>query len=125
MWTYYWALAHDAPARAREALLRRDWEFWKEAILTDLARAHPDIRDCVTRLDVMRLGHAMARPTVGFRSSEARGRLAGPRAHPTGRLFFANSDLSGLSLFEEAQHRGVAAADRALAILGGSGGGRE
>ena len=44
--------------------------------------------------------------------------VAGPphlRAHGE-RLFFAHSDVSGLSLFEEAQHRGVAAADRALAF---------
>ena len=35
------------------------------------------------------------------------------------RLYFAHSDLSGLSLFEEAQYRGVQAADRALAALTG------
>ena len=34
------------------------------------------------------------------------------------RLFFAHSDLSGLPLFEEAQYRGVAAADAALEVLG-------
>jgi hypothetical protein len=33
-------------------------------------------------------------------------------------LFLANSDLSGLSLFEEAQYRGVTAANLALARVG-------
>lgn len=113
VWTYYWALAAGPPAENRRLLLARGWDFWKEAILSDLGRAHPDIRRCVSRIDVLRLGHAMVRPTVGFVS--ARERL---RARPVpARLFFAHSDLSGLSLFEEAQYRGVAAADRALATL--------
>jgi hypothetical protein len=34
-------------------------------------------------------------------------------------LFCAHSDVSGLSLFEEAHEGGVSAADRALARLGG------
>jgi hypothetical protein len=35
----------------------------------------------------------------------------------TGRVHFAHSDLSGFSLFEEAQYRGVTAAERVLAAL--------
>jgi hypothetical protein len=31
---------------------------------------------------------------------------------------YANSDVSGLSLFEEAQYRGVTAAERAMALVG-------
>jgi hypothetical protein len=34
------------------------------------------------------------------------------------RVHFAHSDASGFSLFEEAQYRGVAAAERVLASLG-------
>ena len=113
VWTFYWALADGAPAANRALLLQRDWGFWKEAILADLERAHPDIRTCVSRIDVMRLGHAMVRPAVGFLAVRERFR----RAHLPERVFFANSDLSGLSLFEEAQYRGVTAADRALATL--------
>ena len=79
-------------------------------ILNDLARAHPDIRECVSRVDIMRIGHAMARPKVGAIFSEARRRLA----KPAGNLVFANSDLSGFSIFEEAQYRGVTAADYVL-----------
>jgi protoporphyrinogen oxidase len=117
VWTFYWALAEGSPSSNRELLLEKDWGYWKEAILNDLARAHPDIRSCVSRIDILRLGHAMIRPTVGFLSSEERQRLA----KLDGRLLFANSDLSGLSLFEEAQYRGVKAADRALRLLGGQG----
>ncbi len=116
VWTFYWALAEGAPARNRKLLLGTDWGYWKEAILNDLTRAHPDIRECVSRIDVMRLGHAMVRPKVGFLSSEERRRAA----EWGGPVFFAHSDLSGFSIIEEAQYRGVTAADRALARVGGS-----
>ena len=39
-------------------------------------------------------------------------------AAPRGRLFFGHSDLWGFSLFEEAQYRGVRAAEAALKRLG-------
>ena len=115
VWTFYWALANGPAARNRKVLLATDWAWWRDAILNDLERAHPDIRQCVSRIDIMRLGHAMVRPCVGFLSSEERRRAA---AWP-GPVFFAHSDLSGFSIIEEAQHRGVTAADRALAHLEG------
>lgn len=113
VWTYYWALADLQPAEARRQLLARDWNSWKEAILADLEQAHPDIRECVRRVDIMRQGHAMIRPTPGFLASESRARLA----RGQGTLLFANSDVSGLSLFEEALDQGYRAADRLLGML--------
>jgi glycine/D-amino acid oxidase-like deaminating enzyme len=114
VWTFYWSLAERAPAESRRLLLERDWGYWKESILNDLSRAHPDLRQCVSRIDIMRMGHAMVRPTVGFRGSEDRKRLAERRS---ANLWFANSDLSGVSIFEEAQYRGVRAAEAALRAL--------
>jgi hypothetical protein len=117
VWTYYWSLAEAAPAQSRRLLLDKDWAYWKEAILNDLARAHPDIRACVSRVDIMRMGHAMVRPAVGFLGSDERKRLVN---YGAGNIWFANSDLSGISIFEEAQYRGVRAAERALRVLGGA-----
>jgi len=34
-----------------------------------------------------------------------------------GNIWFANSDVSGISIFEEAQYRGVRAADAALRMV--------
>jgi GrpB-like predicted nucleotidyltransferase (UPF0157 family) len=110
VWTWYHALADADAGKSRRHLLNTDWQYWKEFILNDLERAHPDIRECVSRIDVMRLGHAMARPVPG--SVFSRPRIAIPG------LFPANSDLSGYSIFEEAQSRGVLAAERALSRLG-------
>jgi glycine/D-amino acid oxidase-like deaminating enzyme len=110
VWTFYWALSDGSPSENRQLLLNRDWNYWKEAILHDLERVHPDIRACVSRIDIMRMGHAMARPKVGAIFSEERRRLATAK----GNILFANSDLSGFSIFEEAQYRGVRAAEKVL-----------
>ena len=105
--------ASGPPAQNRRLLLDKDWAYWKEFILNDLSRAHPDIRECVSRIDIMRIGHAMARPVPGSIFSDARRRLL----HSTGNIIYANSDLSGFSIFEEAQYRGVRAAERALKFV--------
>jgi hypothetical protein len=115
VWTFYWALADGPPARNRQLLLSSDWTYWKDAILHDLERVHTDIRQCVSRIDIMRMGHAMARPRVGAIYSPERRSLAKPRS----RILFANSDLSGFSIFEEAQYRGVIAAESVLKNISG------
>jgi len=116
VWTFYWALADGTPAQNRNLLLQTDWNYWRQAILHDLERVHKDIRQCVSRIDIMRMGHAMVRPTVGAILSEERVRLK----QRTNRLVFANSDLSGISIFEEAQFHGVQSAQAVLARLSGS-----
>ena len=79
--------------------------------MMELEAAHPNIRRCVSHVDIFRIGHAMVRPTVGFLSADARhNREWAPRG-----IHLAHSDLSGFSLFEEAQYRGVAAAEAVLA----------
>lgn len=117
VWTFYWALADGTPAENRQLLLNKDWSYWKEAILRDLERVHHDIRKCVSRIDIMRMGHAMVRPMVGAIFSAERRNLA--NSHQ--RVLFANSDLSGFSIFEEAQYRGVVAAERVLRQIAGEG----
>lgn len=112
--TWYYALCNGPPQQERHRLLETPWATWAEYILRDLSRPHPDIRQLVTRLDVMRWGHAMVRPRPGFIWSEARQRLD----RLQDRLLLAHSDLSGYSIFEEANYRGVRAAERALQQLG-------
>jgi len=115
VWTFYWALVDGLPAQNRQLLLEKDWSYWKDAILHDLERVHSDIRRCVSRIDVMRMGHAMIRPAVGSVFSEERRRLT----RRDGRILFANSDLSSISIFEEAQYHGVLAAQTVLERLRG------
>ena len=114
VWTYYRSLAHQTPRAARAELLRRSWADWVDVILDDLGRAHSDIRQCVSRVDIRRTGHGMARPVPGFLSAPWRRALADAR----GPVFYGHADLSGVSIFEEAQYRGVEAARAVLRRVG-------
>jgi protoporphyrinogen oxidase len=119
VFTYYYPLCDADPNEARSRLLAAGRDDWADIALTDLSRAHPEIRSLTERLDVMRWGHAMIRPRPGFMWSEAR-RAA---AKPYRGIHFANTDLSGVPLFEEAFFHGVRAADEVLEAMrrGGDG----
>ena len=112
--TWYLPLAVPNPDAARAWMLEREWRDWASLILADLVPAHPDIESRVSRIDVMLWGHAMIRPVPGFIWGEARRRAAGPH----GAIRFAHSDMSGISVFEEAQYQGVLAAEEVLRALG-------
>lgn len=106
--TWYRAFSELDPAAARRALRDQPRAVWAEQALSELARVLPDIRQKTTRVDIFRHGHAMARPTPGSLFGGRRARALA-FAHP--HLSLAHADLSGFSLFEEAQDRGVRAAD--------------
>lgn len=110
--TYYRALSDQLPVAWRLQLLALSREAWAEAILAELSIPHPEIRRLVSRIDVFRSGHAMRRPVIGSVWSQERQLLA---AFSTPRLALAHADLSGFSIFEEAQYRGIVAAERLLA----------
>ena len=111
--TYYLPLAVPNPALARAWMLEQEWRDWVSLILADLGRAHPGIESNVTHADIMLWGHAMIRPVPGFVWGAARRRAAA--AH--GPVRFAHSDMSGMSLFEEAQYHGVRAAEEVMREL--------
>lgn len=111
--TWYHPLCDDDAKAARKQLLEATWSDLAEVVLTDLERPHPEIRELVTRLDVFRWGHAMIRPRPGFITSRQRREAA----QPDGRIHFANTDLSGIALFEEAFDHGLRAADEVLSKM--------
>lgn len=112
--TYYYAMVEAPPAQERTRLLRTPWQDWADFILWDLSRPHPEIRNLITRMDLFCWGHAMVQPRVGLIWGNARRQAALPQ----GNIHFAHSDLSGFSIFEEAQYRGVLAAGKILAKHG-------
>lgn len=114
VFTCYRALHDLPPAAGRRLLQQAPREAWAEAILGELETVHPDIRRLATRLDVFRNGHAMRRPVPGSLWGAARERLLAFRHR---RLLLAHADLSGFSLFEEAQQRGVNAARAAISAV--------
>jgi len=109
--TWYKACTERDPVTERMQLLGATREELAEMALHDLEHVHPDIRACCSKVDVWRWGHAMVRPTVGFLWHSRREWFE----RQTGRILFAHSDLSGMSLFEEALSHGVRAADSILA----------
>jgi flavin-dependent amine oxidoreductase len=110
VFTYYYPLCDANAPAARTRLLETDWRGWADVALTDISRAHPDIRQLAERLDVMRWGHAMIRPRTGFMWGQARRE----GAKPFRSIHFAHSELSGVALFEEAFDHGLRAADEVL-----------
>ncbi len=110
VFTYYYPLCDADPREARSRLLSAGRDEWADVALTDLSRAHPEIRSLTDRLDVMRWGHAMIRPRPGFVWSEARSTASKPYRG----IHFANTDLSGVPLFEEAFYHGTRAAEEVL-----------
>lgn len=114
VWTWYHAVVDRTSQEGRKWLTDTPWSWWRDYILSDLARAHPDIRSAARRIDVRRWGHAMARPVPGV--LDRRDKLS--RWSPAAGMFAAHADWSGFSLFEEAQWQGVNAAERAVQRIG-------
>jgi hypothetical protein len=110
--TYYMPFT-DEPKTARARLAAGDHAGLCDAIVSDLVRAHPDLPQLITRIDVWRWGHAMIRPTPGFIWGP--GRQEASRA--VGNVHFAHTDLSGVALFEEAHAHGVRAAQEVLSEI--------
>jgi hypothetical protein len=111
--TWYYALCHEARDQERKRLLGMAWADWSDVVMSDLRLAHHDIDDLAVRADMMRWGHAMVAPRPGFMFSDA----LRDAARPTGRVHFANSDLSGLALLEESFDHGTRAAREVLSAL--------
>ncbi len=114
IFTYYYPLCESSASAGRGRLLSLGRDEWADVALTDLQRAHADLRGLTERLDVMRWGHAMIRPKPGFVWGADR-RAA---AQPCGGVHFAHSDLSGVALFEEAFYHGLRGAEEVLTARG-------
>ena len=112
--TWYMPLSGMAPGEARRLMLERSLAEWKTVVKADLLETNPDLAGAIRRIDVWRWGHAMIRPVPGFLWDGRR--EAAAEAKPP--FFFGHSDLSGMSIFEEAHYRGVVAAEAAMAHLG-------
>ena len=115
-------------AAGRKWLLERPWSAWRDEILAELSRAHPDLASKATRIDITRYGHAMAipAPQIGgqiglWPLSNGREQLSKNERYPARqvaaweRLTFAHSDWAGYSVFEEAFTAGHAAGQAGLA----------
>lgn len=112
VFTYYFPMCESGvdAKMGRAKLLSFDWQACADVVLSDLQRAHNDIRNLTTGIDVMRWGHAMISPRPEFIWSGAREKAA----RPFRKIHFAHSDLSGVALFEEAFYQGSRAANEVI-----------
>lgn len=111
--TYYWPLTHTTPKSAREEAIARTYEEWRDIFLHELFAVHPELKGHVKQLDICLWGHGMIRPYPGFIWGATRQAMA----QPSPRIFHAHSDMSGISIFEEANYQGVKAAEALMSSL--------
>ncbi|CAG7857738.1 hypothetical protein MCAMS1_02673 [biofilm metagenome] len=108
--TYYWPLTDAEPESARKQALQRTYAEWQAIFLNELLRIHPELIGHVERVDIWLWGHGMIRPTPGFIWGDTRQQAL--KQQPP--IFFAHSDMSGISIFEEAYTRGISAAEQLM-----------
>ncbi len=111
--TYYRSFSESDLKKARQKLYYLKESDLKKMVLDELKIAHPLIEDYLLEIEFHKLGHAMIAPVpnqiFGKETENARNNIAG-------KIFFAHTDLSGISIFEEAFHQGRNAAKEMLKI---------
>jgi len=109
--TYYLPLCDFEPAVARLAAYARSYEQWLDIVIPELEVIHPGITQAIENIDFWVWGHGMIAPTKDFIWSENLEKAGAPIHN---KIFFAHSDLTGISIFEEAFHQGIKAAKQVL-----------
>jgi hypothetical protein len=107
--TYYRSFSTNDCRKARKKLYALKEDQLKNLVLDDLKKAHPLIEDFIIEMQFHKIGHAMIAPVPNqiFGKQEAKQPI-------DGKIFFAHSDLSGISIFEEAFYQGMRTAQEML-----------
>ena len=105
--TFYLPLCDYEPRVARLAAYTRTYEQWLDKIIPEMEFMHPGITPYISNVEIWVWGHGMVVPSVNYLWGEDRQQAAAP---VNNKIFFAHTDLSGISLFEEGFHQGIRAA---------------
>lgn len=111
--TYYWPLSHASPPDARREALNRSLQDWQNIFAAELLNVHPELKGHIKNIDICVWGHAMVRPEKGFIWGQQRRKAL----HQQPPIFKAHSDMSGISIFEEAFTRGIETSEKILDFL--------
>ncbi|WP_291151196.1 NAD(P)/FAD-dependent oxidoreductase [Flavobacterium sp. UBA7680] len=109
--TYYYSFSSGDLRKTRREIYKKDKEHWKQLVFNDLKIAHPDIENYTEDMEVFLLGHGMISPVPDFIFGQAKEKAAKDIEN---RIYFAHTDLSGISIFEEAFHQGINAVNKIL-----------
>ncbi len=108
--TYYLPLCKNTGKIEREKAHEKTTEEWTQLVLNDLEKAHPDIREKVIDIKIKIWGHAMISPQPGVIWDKEKEKLKSYSK----QVHFAHTDLSGISIFEEAFFQGTEAVKAVL-----------
>ncbi|MGH1519087.1 NAD(P)-binding protein [Chryseobacterium sp. JK1] len=109
--TYYRSFSSNDCKKARKKLYAMKEAELRSLVLEDLKKAHPLIEDFIIEMQFHKIGHAMIAPVPGQIFGEAAQSAKEPIDD---KIFFAHSDLSGISIFEEAFYQGIRTAEKML-----------
>lgn len=84
--------------KERKAAMQRTNDEWQAMVLAELEMMHYGITELVEEIELWVWGHGMAMPSIGLVKSGVLQELAKPIDN---KIFFAHTDLSGYSVFEE------------------------
>ncbi|MBG6187038.1 NAD(P)-binding protein [Flavobacterium sp. CAN_S2] len=102
--TYYYSFSSSDIKKSRKDLYQKKSTYWKQLVFDDLKIAHPNIESVTEEINIHLLGHGMISPVPGFIFGKHKKEAS---QNIEGKIFFAHSDLSGISIFEEAFHQGI------------------
>jgi hypothetical protein len=111
--TYYLPLVDLPVKEARKYAREKTHEDWVNEIILDFKMAHQDIEKYITNIDIKIWGHGMIKPVPDFIFNSDKDIYSKPIDN---KLFFAHTDLSGVSIFEEGFSQGINAAKQIIAL---------
>ena len=111
--TLYWPLTDEAPGPARRRAYQTTYAEWLPRVVAELETYHPGVTPYIQQADLWVWGHGMVAPTPGLLWGAARAAAQQPVRN---RFFFAHTDFSGISIFEEGFYQGIRAAQEILAV---------
>lgn len=109
--TYYKSFSGNDCRKARKALYGMKESELKTLVLDDLKKAHPLIEDLILEMQFHKIGHAMIAPVPGQIFGN---QTKAAKTSVEDKIFFAHSDLSGISIFEEAFYQGIRTAEQMI-----------
>lgn len=111
--TYYLPLTGLPVKEARKMAREKTHADWCKDIIADLRQAHEKIEDYITGIDIKVWGHGMIKPKPGSLFAAEKEHYLKPIQD---QVFFAHTDLAGISIFEEGFAQGTNVAKQIIAL---------
>jgi len=111
--TLYWPLFDKSmtASEVRKKIANMKWQDWAPRVEAEFESMHPGIASSIEKMDIKIYGHAMIGPRVG-RMKQV---LSQSTKSISDNIYYAHTDNSGMSLFEEAHYWGLKTAKDILA----------